>query len=150
MFTSEMGIEQPVLSSEALAALEAYHFPGNVRELKNIIENALIKNGSMVIKSENLNLMTTASTKRRTGIDYRRELVLKRSQSQDADSEDSTHEEKILSYVEEHGSNNSECRKLLSSDLHHASYLLKKLTEYGLLESQGTGRWTRYRLLARY
>ncbi len=61
--------------------------------------------------------------------------------------EDSTHEEKILSYVEEHGSiNNPECRELLSSDLRHASYLLKKLTEYGLLRSDGTGRWTRYHL----
>jgi DNA-binding NtrC family response regulator len=151
MFTSEMGIEQPVLSPEALSALETYHFPGNVRELKNIIENALIKNGGMVIKPESLNLMSATSTERRTDVDYRREMVVKRSQSQDTDSEDSTHEEKILSYVEEHGSiNNSECRQLLSSDLHHASYLLKKLTEYGLLESQGTGRWTRYRLLARY
>ncbi|MFC1715539.1 sigma-54-dependent transcriptional regulator [Candidatus Poribacteria bacterium] len=145
VFTAEMGVKQPILSSDALSALEEYHFPGNVRELKNIIENALIKNGSMIIKPESLNLMSGTNMKRQSDVDHRRELVVKRSQSQDTDREDSTHEEKILSYVEEHGSiNNSECREMLSSDLHHASYLLKKLTEYGLLESSGTGRWTRY------
>jgi DNA-binding NtrC family response regulator len=147
MFTSEMGMQQPVLSPEALSALKAYYFPGNVRELKNIIENALIKNGSMVIKPESLNLMEITATKRPAKVDYRRELVIKRSQSQDTDSEDATHEEKILAYVEQHGSiNNSECRQLLSSGFNHASYLLKKLTEYGLLVGEGTGRWTRYHL----
>lgn len=30
------------LSAEALEALDAYHFPGNIRELKNIIDGALI------------------------------------------------------------------------------------------------------------
>jgi predicted HTH transcriptional regulator len=100
----------------------------------------------MIIKPESLNLMSGIKTKRRSNVDYRRELVVKRSQSQDPDSEDSTHEEKILAYVEEHGIiNNSECRELLSSDFNHASYLLKKLTEYGLLVTEGTGRWTCYR-----
>ncbi len=36
-----MAIETPTLSDEALSALTAYAFPGNVRELKNIIERAL-------------------------------------------------------------------------------------------------------------
>jgi DNA-binding NtrC family response regulator len=40
MFATEMGVAKPDLSQEALAALEAYHFPGNVRELKHIIEGA--------------------------------------------------------------------------------------------------------------
>ncbi len=36
----EYGSEKPALSAEALAALEAYAFPGNVRELENVLERA--------------------------------------------------------------------------------------------------------------
>ncbi|MCC6561666.1 MAG: sigma-54-dependent Fis family transcriptional regulator, partial [Xanthomonadales bacterium] len=38
----EWGIERPQLSEAALKALMAYNFPGNVRELENILERALI------------------------------------------------------------------------------------------------------------
>ena len=38
-----MGREAPQLSVEILGELSSYSFPGNVRELKNIIEHALIE-----------------------------------------------------------------------------------------------------------
>ena len=57
MFAGEMGIEHPEISSKALAELKAYSFPGNVRELKNIIEYALIKSDSSVIQPEHLHLI---------------------------------------------------------------------------------------------
>jgi DNA-binding NtrC family response regulator len=57
IFATEMGIENPALSSEALSLLEAYHFPGNIRELKNIIEYALIKSGGSTIQPEHLNFI---------------------------------------------------------------------------------------------
>ena len=38
---SQNGVERPVLSDEAAAALERYDFPGNVRELENILERAM-------------------------------------------------------------------------------------------------------------
>jgi DNA-binding NtrC family response regulator len=57
LFATEMGVEKPGLSQEALAALEAYHFPGNVRELKHIIEGALIKSGGATIQLKHLHFL---------------------------------------------------------------------------------------------
>lgn len=45
MFASEMGLTPPALAPDALAVLTAHSFPGNVRELKNVIERALIASG---------------------------------------------------------------------------------------------------------
>ncbi len=46
MFAVEMGKEVPELSAAASEQLVQYSFPGNVRELKNIMERALIESGS--------------------------------------------------------------------------------------------------------
>jgi DNA-binding NtrC family response regulator len=43
LFAREMGRDAASLSTEAHAALCSYAFPGNVRELKKIIERALIE-----------------------------------------------------------------------------------------------------------
>jgi len=47
-------VKQPSLSRDALSELESYRFPGNVRELKNIIERALIQSGGGEIRPEHL------------------------------------------------------------------------------------------------
>jgi transcriptional regulator with GAF, ATPase, and Fis domain len=65
LFASEMGRTAPQLTPEALALLEAYSFPGNVRELKNVIERALILSGGKAIRPEHLQLL--ASTPRPEG-----------------------------------------------------------------------------------
>lgn len=57
LFATEMGIKAPRLSAAALAALENYHFPGNVRELKNVIERSLIESGGGEIQSAHLHLI---------------------------------------------------------------------------------------------
>ena len=53
---AEMGIEKPALSKEALRALKDYSFPGNVRELENILERALTlsEDGQVDIKDVQL------------------------------------------------------------------------------------------------
>ena len=43
VIAAEMGREVPGFSPEALGKLQAYSFPGNVRELKNIVERGLIE-----------------------------------------------------------------------------------------------------------
>ena len=57
LFAEEMGREVPVFSVEALALLQGYHFLGNVRELKNIVERALIESMGGQIRPEHLHLL---------------------------------------------------------------------------------------------
>jgi two-component system response regulator PilR (NtrC family) len=47
---------RPVLSADALAALQQYHFPGNVRELENILERALALYDGNNIEKDDLSL----------------------------------------------------------------------------------------------
>jgi len=51
-----MGMKPPAISNEAMAVLKRYEFPGNVRELKNIIERALIDSGTEMIERRHLHL----------------------------------------------------------------------------------------------
>ena len=48
-FAKEMGKDVRGLTADALRALERYHFPGNVRELENVIERAVALAGSRAI-----------------------------------------------------------------------------------------------------
>ena len=50
------GDPRPVLSREALAALAGYRFPGNVRELENLLERALALCDGEVIRPEDLGI----------------------------------------------------------------------------------------------
>jgi len=56
IFAAEMGQSPPAFSRGAAVALQAHDFPGNIRELKNIIERALIESGGETILPEHLHL----------------------------------------------------------------------------------------------
>lgn len=51
--------DRPTLSASAFAALRQYHFPGNVRELENILERALALYDGNRIERDDLNLPAT-------------------------------------------------------------------------------------------
>ena len=53
-----MNLDPPALSAPALEALEGYDFPGNVRELKNIIERAVIHSRGADIQPEHLQFVS--------------------------------------------------------------------------------------------
>ena len=70
LFLDEMCIALPEINPRALARLEEYGFPGNVRELKNLMERALIESRGGEIRPEHLLLPeTTASPAEATGIE---------------------------------------------------------------------------------
>ena len=57
MLAAQMEAPTPELTPEAVAALEGYAFPGNVRELRNIIEHALIVSEGAAIQREHLRFL---------------------------------------------------------------------------------------------
>ncbi len=56
LFAAEMGMKAPSIRPEAMEVLQSHHYPGNVRELKNIIERALIESGGGTIRMDHLGL----------------------------------------------------------------------------------------------
>ena len=63
-----LGSEAPALGPEALAALQAYGFPGNVRELENILERALTLCASGQISVDDLQLRAATSAAASTAV----------------------------------------------------------------------------------
>jgi DNA-binding NtrC family response regulator len=57
LFSNEMGMSPRAFGPEAMTLLESYSFPGNVRELKNIIERALIESGGGPIQRRHIHLL---------------------------------------------------------------------------------------------
>lgn len=126
LFAKEMGHKTPKLTLKTRQILENYHFPGNVRELKNIIEHALLRSEGAIIQPHHLHFVDFPES-------FAQVLV--------------SDKEQVLTYVYEHGSiNNAECQQLLGYTVHRSSYLLKKMSQEGLLVPEGKLRWTVYRL----
>jgi two-component system response regulator PilR (NtrC family) len=63
-----MKILPPMLGKEALASLMAYTFPGNVRELENILERAITLTVSGEISAEDIQLRPTPGTSNAVGL----------------------------------------------------------------------------------
>ena len=56
MFAVEMGCAPPGYDEDALEALAEHDYPGNVRELKNVVERAMIESGGEQIAPRHLHL----------------------------------------------------------------------------------------------
>ncbi|MCG6536964.1 MAG: sigma 54-interacting transcriptional regulator, partial [Syntrophales bacterium LBB04] len=59
-YSREFGKEVKTISAYALELLLEYHFPGNIRELENIIERSIVLEQSNIILPENLVLVGNA------------------------------------------------------------------------------------------
>jgi len=60
--SSEMGITTPSLNPDVLEVLKEHSFPGNVRELRNVIERALIESCGSEVKPNHLHFLQTADS----------------------------------------------------------------------------------------
>jgi DNA-binding NtrC family response regulator len=61
MFAVEMGREPSGFSPAALEALQGYGYPGNVRELKNIVERALIESRGGEVQPHHIHLVPAST-----------------------------------------------------------------------------------------
>lgn len=50
----DLGIPRPDLSQSAISALQAYPWPGNIRELRNLLEHAILLSGKHVLTERDL------------------------------------------------------------------------------------------------
>jgi DNA-binding NtrC family response regulator len=61
LLSGEMGITQPKVDKHFMDALKSHPFPGNVRELRNILERALIDAGGTTLAVEHLQMASVAA-----------------------------------------------------------------------------------------
>ncbi len=155
-FAEELGQdpEKASISANALKKLETYPFPGNIRELRNVIERAMLHAHDSTIEVGDLEFINltgkhatpAAETCKEQSAPKDKEHLeaMVKSRSQSADGDEAT----ILNHLKTHDTiNNAQCRELLDIDRHRANYLLKKLCQYELLMQEGAGRWAVYRLV---
>ncbi len=120
-----MGREAPQIADPALQRLSEYDFPGNVRELRNMLEYALIASRGRAIGLQHLHFFDTERTT--SAVDY---------------IED---ESAVLDYVKTHERiDNRTAQDVLGVDHGRASYVLKKLHKEGSLKKRGERRWSYY------
>lgn len=106
------------LSEDALNALKIYSFPGNVRELENILERAIALCSGEVIEASDLQLP----------INIRRDISVDTSNQSTLDSNLLTHEKNlILEALEKTKWNRTAAAKLLGISFRTLRYRLKKL-----------------------
>ena len=53
-FSKELGKDVRAVAPEAMAVLERYHWPGNIRELENVLERAIVLGGADMVGVESL------------------------------------------------------------------------------------------------
>ena len=144
IYAIEMALTPPSITQSAMKHLCQYPFPGNVRELKNTMERALVESGGSPILPEHLHFFYGSSPSESNLQSITNQNPTPSSVTQETD------EACILKHVSEKGSiNNTACRALLQVERHRASYLLKKLHGIGNLRCEGSGRWAVYVLPTR-
>jgi len=140
---AEMGMPSPRFSSAALELLGVYDYPGNVRELRNLVERAVIESGGGEIQPAHLHFVFPPESPVVAGGPVVAPLVEPGSLMGGLPQE----AERILAYAREKGSiNNAQCRELLGVGMHRAWYLLRRLHRANLLHQDSSGRWAHYRL----
>ena len=121
------GTETPRLSDAAQVALARYNFPGNVRELENILERAATLCESDAIEADDLQLGDTPLHESPTS-DAPAPATVTPSTDQDlSELLGNTEKEAIIEALEKTRWNRTQAAKLLGLTLRQLRYRLKKL-----------------------
>ena len=135
----QMGREKTEITEAAMQVLQGYDFPGNIRELRNLIEYALISSRGEPITPAQLHFIHQPAVPPLTA-----------APQPPIPSTGIGDEQRLLDYVAEQGQvNNATAQEVLGVSHSRASYLLKKLLRDGQLEKHGERRWAHYSLPGR-
>jgi len=110
----ESGIKNIKLSKEALSLLTSYQFPGNIRELENILERAVTLCSDNIIQKEDILLPEASKIERQTDIAL--DSIL-----------DNMEKQKIMEALEKTKGNKTAAAKLLGISFRAFRYRLKKM-----------------------
>jgi len=113
----KMGMDVPEIDDEAIATLQSYHFPGNVRELENILERAIALSDNNIISKNDLHLKA------------RPDMTDVKAEKPDIDPMDLAGQERnsIIQALEKTRWNKTAAAKLLGLTLRQLRYRLQKL-----------------------
>jgi two-component system nitrogen regulation response regulator NtrX len=117
-FAAEYGKKQKKIAPDALKMIEAYDWPGNIRELRNVIERLVIMTPSDTITSKNLILIIAEPTRQ----DYLAYKTLK-------EARDAFEKDFIAKRLEENNWNVSKTAEILQIE---RSNLHKKIKAYNI------------------
>jgi DNA-binding NtrC family response regulator len=62
LFSKQLNVEFKIFDQEAINALKSYDFPGNVRELQNVVRSALVFSNGKEIRAEDLTIQANGKT----------------------------------------------------------------------------------------
>ena len=122
-YAGENGVRKKEVSSEAMEVLRGYDWPGNIREIKNMIERLMIMCSSDIIEVSDLpdNIQSPTS---KTAFNMESGMTLK-------EVKENVEREFIISTLKKNGWNVSQTAKDLDVD---RTNLHKKIKYYGLKE----------------
>jgi two-component system nitrogen regulation response regulator NtrX len=133
LFTAEVaGVERKTLSPEALDRLVAHDWPGNIRELKNLIERLVIMTPGPVIRAEDVALVPAGPVGDRATEALRRPFQAPSLRDARTDFE----REYILRRLAEHGWNISRTAEAIGIE---RSNLHRKIKQYGIEVGRADG-----------
>lgn len=125
---AEWGGEIPTLSDAAITELKKYNFPGNVRELENILERAYTMCDDDIIEADDLHLLANNRTKAHSEGNELYPNVSGREEFESLDEfMSSIEKEAIANALEETKWNKTAAAKLLGISFRALRYKLKKL-----------------------
>jgi two-component system response regulator PilR (NtrC family) len=117
-----MGMETPDIDDEAIETLQNYHFPGNVRELENILERAIALSDDNCIHSQDLHLKPTSDS-----FDSSESAEINNDNTTDPMDLAGQERNSIMQALEQTRWNKTAAAKLLGLSLRQLRYRLQKL-----------------------